>query len=206
VKFVVRDDDDHPIHSDTVTIESAISRRRLAQRLADITKLDIDDIDRQLLAIMDAPHEAATVKTDDVPNHSELLEAMPQDARDEASALLADPGILTQIYEDISALGVAGEEKLSATIYLVGTSRTLQKPLSAIVQGLSSSGKSFIIERVADLIPPEGILQAQQLSPQSLFHLPYGALRHRYIVAGERSRMARSLSPQSSPSAVLAPS
>lgn len=175
------------IHSDTFTVESAIGRRRFAKRLAEISGEDIDTIDRQVLTLLDAPKEP-TVKAEERPDHRVLLEAMDEDAKAGAEALLADPNIISTIYKDISAMGVAGEKRLAATIYLIGVSRLLSKTLSGIVQGPSSSGKSYTIEKVGDLFPREAILQAQQLSPQALFHMPVGALRHRFIVAGERSR------------------
>jgi hypothetical protein len=64
----------------------------------------------------------------------------------------------------------------------------LGNPLAAIVRGSSSSGKSYTLERVASLFPPEAIIHAQQMTPQALFHMPPDSLCHRWIVGGERSR------------------
>jgi hypothetical protein len=93
------------------------------------------------------------------------------------------------ILADVEALGVAGEKTLALTVYLVGVSRLLARPLAMIVQGQSSSGKSYIIEKIAELFPPEAVLHAKQMTPQALFHMPRGSLEHRWIVAGERSRI-----------------
>lgn len=117
------------------------------------------------------------------------LAAMPEWAVTEAEAALADPELVRRVCDDVGRLGVAGERELAATLYLVGVSRLLPKPLAAIVQGPSSSGKSFPIERVAALFPPEAVIHATQMTPQSLFHMPVGALRNRWVVAGERSRL-----------------
>jgi hypothetical protein len=78
---------------------------------------------------------------------------------------------------------------LTATVYLTGVSRLLPRPLAAIVQGPSSSGKSYLIEKTASLFPPESTVYATQMTPQALFHMKPGSLRHRFIVAGERSRV-----------------
>jgi hypothetical protein len=88
----------------------------------------------------------------------------------------------------VAALGVAGEPALALTIYLVGVSRLLARPLAAIVQGPSSSGKSYAIEKVASLFPREAVVHATQMTPQALFHMEPGSLAHRFVVAGERSR------------------
>ena len=117
------------------------------------------------------------------------LEDTDQDVRDEAARLLEDPELIDRIGSDIEAAGVAGEEDLRLTLYLIGTSRLLPRPLAAIVQGQSSSGKSYTVERVASLFPPEAVVLATQMTPQALFHARPGSLSHRWVVAGERSRV-----------------
>jgi len=102
--------------------------------------------------------------------------------------MLEYPELLKRVVDDVAALGVAGERELAATLYLVGTSRLLPRPLAAIVQGPTSSGKSYIIEKVASMFPAEVVVLATQMTPQALFHMKPGALKHRWIVAGERSR------------------
>jgi hypothetical protein len=119
---------------------------------------------------------------------AELLAATPQPVKDEAMQLLRDPRLVKKTVADVAAVGVAGEKKLTACLYLVGTSRKLKRPLSAIVQGPSSSGKSYGIEKTASLMPPEETIFATQMTPQALFHMPPGALQNVFIVAGERSR------------------
>jgi hypothetical protein len=119
----------------------------------------------------------------------DLLAAMPQEIRKEAEAMLAEPNLFKRVVDDIAALGVAGEREAIATIYLVGTSRNLEKPLSARVHEPSSSGKNHVIEQPAKLFPPEAVIFATQITPQALFHMPPGTLVHKFPVGGERSRL-----------------
>jgi hypothetical protein len=120
---------------------------------------------------------------------ADLLAAMPQDVRDEADAMLADHDLFKRVLDDIEALGVAGERELAGTVYSVGVSRLLDTPLSAILKGLSSSGKSYTIDKTASLFPRETVVYATQMTPQALFHMKPGSLAHRFIVAGERSHL-----------------
>lgn len=117
-----------------------------------------------------------------------LLAAMPDSTRKEALSMLRAPDLFNQVLADIAAMGVAGESDLTGTVYIVGTSRLLESPLAAIVQGQSASGKSYLIQQTAKLFPPEAVLHATQMTPQALFHMPPQSLVHRFIVAGERSR------------------
>jgi hypothetical protein len=121
-------------------------------------------------------------------NRKELLAKQPVIIREQAQALLTDPDLFEKVIIDVGLLGVAGECELTATIYLIGTSRLLIQPLAAIIQGPSSSGKSYLIEKTAELFPPEAVIHATQMTPQALFHMRPGSLVHRFVVAGERSR------------------
>lgn len=150
-----------------------------------------DVLEKELLRI-GAELAARRAKGDDVepeqPGAAELLAKMPEHVRSEARSMLEAPNLLGRCYKDVASLGVAGEGDLVASIYLIGVSRLLPKPLAAIVQAPSSVGKSFTVGKVAELFPPETVIQATAMTAQSLYYLEPGALRHKWIVAGERSR------------------
>jgi hypothetical protein len=118
-----------------------------------------------------------------------ILKETPEHVCEAARTMLCDPRLIQRVVVDIAALGVAGEAKLTATIYVVFTSRKLPRPLNAIVQGPSASGKSYPVEQVAGMFPPEDAIFATQMTPQTLFHMRPGSLKHRLIVGGERSRL-----------------
>jgi hypothetical protein len=122
------------------------------------------------------------------PEADALLQKMPQHVRDEARAMLESPDLMKMILDDVASCGVAGERELVAAIYLVGVSRLLPRPLAAIVQAPSSTGKSYVLEKTAAFFPPETVIHATAMTAQSLYYLEPGALRHRFVVAGERSR------------------
>jgi len=116
------------------------------------------------------------------------LATLSDELKAEMQVLLESPGLLAWIMESLRAVQIVGEWSLALTLYLVGTSRLLRKPLAVIVQGPSSSGKSHVIEQVASLFPPAEVLLATDLTPNALYYLPAGELAHRLVVAGERSR------------------
>lgn len=118
-----------------------------------------------------------------------LIARTDQDVCDEVDRLLEAPDLLDVVLRDIEHLGVVGERELSLSLYLIGTSRLLEKPLSAIVQGSTSTGKSFVAERVGRLFPDEVVIRAHDLSAKSLYYFEFGRLQHRFVIAGERSRV-----------------
>ena len=61
--------------------------------------------------------------------------------------------------------------------------------MAGIVQAASSSGKSYVIDRVARMFPPENVVRATTMTTQSLYYMEPGSLSHKFGVAGERSRV-----------------
>ena len=129
-------------------------------------------------------------ETEEKVSRDQLIEETPAEIRKAADEMLGSPYLIEQIRQTFESIGIAGESDLALTIYLIGTSRLYKKPLAAIVQGASSTGKSFVIEQVARTFPDDALIQVTDMTPQSLHFMPEGALRHRFVVAGERRRQA----------------
>ena len=181
-----------PILVESVNLAREKNRAAFAAKVCDGRPgIDKQAVEAELLRIAaelaSKPNKAAESET--TQTSAELLAKMPDTAKSEAPALLDHPDLMKRIIDDVSSLGVAGERELIAAVYLVGVSRLLDRPLAAIVQGHTSSGKSYVCERVANLLPPE-VLHATQMTNQALFYMPAGSLKHRFILAGERSRKA----------------
>jgi hypothetical protein len=173
------------------------SRLRLVERFAEKLKFDQAqtkaftlELDKQWLALY-REYQRRRAAGPAQADTAALLQHMPQDTQQEAEAILQHPRLVDLIRQDIEALGVAGEYDLALTIYLTGLSRQLDKPLAVRVHGPTASGKSYLISAVTGLFPPETVLQVTQITPQALYYLEPGALRHRFIVAGERSRLQK---------------
>jgi hypothetical protein len=206
VEVIVRDEQGGILFSDRCDLASVEGRLKSARTLcAKLRDKGIERTPEQVEAVLEtkwnellqqrdqaeAPGGAGDQAgaADDVEELGlRLLEALDKDVVAEAKAVLRGPGLLARIVADIEAVGVAGEKELGAILYLVGVSRKLPRPLAALVRGPSASGKSYVIDRVASLAPPEAVIHATQMTRQALFHMKENALQHRLIVAGERSR------------------
>ena len=173
------------LHVDKLDIRRAKARTTfvttLTSRRPGIEANAIEDELRKLASKF--TESARTPKSKDT-KPVEITEAL----REAALSMLRNPELVRVIVDDVARLGVAGEKSLSITAYIVGTSRILSKPLAAIVQGLTSSGKSYVLDTVARLFPPETVIHAHRMTPEALYHLPKGDLIHKFVVAGERSR------------------
>lgn len=113
--------------------------------------------------------------------------------RTEAWTVCGDLSRRTNILEEFDAelgrLGLVGERRAAKLLYLALVSRLFRRPVSVVVKGPSSGGKSFVVETVLKFFPPEAYYSLTAMSDRAL---AYSAepLRHRHLVIYEAAGMA----------------
>ncbi len=84
-----------------------------------------------------------------------------------AHELLADPAFLYLVGEKLGELGIVGEARNRLIAFLAALTATLPEPVSVILKGSSSSGKSNLLRKVIQLIPPEYVKILSSLSKKA---------------------------------------
>ncbi len=184
--------DDQLIAHDTVDLSKQKSRDGFVEQVVrDRPGIDRNEVAQKLMELGEqrAKQQSADHDKPREDDSKSRLSRMPASVVDRARAMLESPDLLVNVLRDAENLGIAGEQELVMSLYLIGTSRLLDKPLAAIVQGPSSSGKSYTIEKVADMFPDEAVLKATSITPNALYYCERGKLSHRFVVVGERSRV-----------------
>ena len=140
------------------------------------------DFKGELQHLMDA-----AVAWSDVVRQAASVEAA--EAWHDCADLARTPRILDRAADIIEALGVAGERQNARLLYLVLTSRFLDRPVSASIKGPSSAGKSYLLDKVLELFPEEAFYALSGMSERAL---AYGEepLEHRYLVIFEAAGMS----------------
>jgi hypothetical protein len=137
-----------------------------------------------LLALLDLLEKLRAA--DEAAPGTPALPTMSEAEREEALKLLQSPRLLDRIAADLEIVGYVGEPRNKKLGYLIATSRLLPKPLSGIFRAQSGSGKSYLMECVADLMPPEQVHYFSRLTPQALYYLEPDALVHKLLIVDER--------------------
>jgi len=106
--------------------------------------------------------------------------------REMAAALVECENIFAFVQNNLRKAGYAGDPAHAAVIYLIMTSRLLDKPMAGVITASSSAGKSYLLNKVADLIPPEEKIIKSAISPKAL---AYGKepLAHKVLCIQEAS-------------------
>jgi len=105
----------------------------------------------------------------------------------QARHFLENADILERITKDMDALGYVGERENKILGYLISISRKLGEPLSGIVLSSSGAGKSKLVDTIELLTPPEDVIFASRLTPQSLYYMQKDFLKHKLLVVEERT-------------------
>lgn len=92
--------------------------------------------------------------------------------------------ILNEFFKVLGSCGVVGEEKVAKLCYLALTSRVLEQPVSLVVKGPSSGGKSFVIAQVLRFFPDSAYYALTAMSDKALAYSEEN-LQHRFLVLYE---------------------
>ena len=80
-------------------------------------------------------------------------------------------------------MGYVGEELNKILLYLCASSRKLDDPISVLIISQSASGKSYLVDIVRRLMPPEEVVAVTSLSDQVLNYID--DLMHKFMILGE---------------------
>lgn len=179
-----KEEDSSLAHIDNIDLYGARSRKGFAHAAAARLEVEPQKIEEDLLALLES---LETLQEQTALESSPAkAPAMTEEEKDEALALLRAPDLLARIASDLELAGYVGEARNKKLAYLIGTSRRLSKPLSAIFRAQSGVGKSFLMECVAELMPPEDVHYFSRLTPQALYYLEPDALTHKLLIVDER--------------------
>lgn len=123
---------------------------------------------------------------------AERLEAMkPKQAekkqlseaeRKAAIAFLKSPHLLERTKQVIAESGLIGEETNSLIAYLTYTSRKRHTPLHLMCLGASGTGKTWLQEKVSELMPEEDKLEITTLSSNAFYYFGREELKHKLLL------------------------
>ncbi len=90
--------------------------------------------------------------------------------------------LLQKTNELIGKSGMVGEENNRLLMYLVFTSRLREQPLHIISLGASGTGKTYLQEKIAELIPEEHKLEITTLSENALYYFERTELKNKLVL------------------------
>ena len=173
-----------PKFLDRCDLVSSRSRTETLRGMSQRLFLDREEAERHLRAILDTAEDWVCALSSEP--GSDVVPEMSDAQRSEALEFLSRPGLVGRLQDDMEALGHVGEEKGKLLGYLVGISRKLENPLSAIIRSQSGAGKSGMARLVAMLVPPEDVIHYSRVSAHALAYAGKDAYKRKLILMEER--------------------
>ena len=176
---------------DSLDLYSHRARMAAANQVSRRFDMPRETVEMHLLRLLEETERWVEAKTQaDTEDNGALTTQkappMTEAEKAEALAFLQQPELVAAILDDMAALGSVGEEKGKLLIYLVGISRRLDRPLSAIILSQSGAGKSSLADLAELLCPPEEVVLFSRISAQALGYLPKDYLKRKLLILEER--------------------
>lgn len=99
-----------------------------------------------------------------------------------AKSFLTAPALMERTSQQIGRAGVIGEESNRLLMYLIFTSRKREHPLHIISLGSSGTGKTYLQEKVGELIPEEDKVEITTLSDNAFYYFGQRELSNKLIL------------------------
>jgi Mn-dependent DtxR family transcriptional regulator len=114
-------------------------------------------------------------------------EIFKEEDRKKATSLLKAPNLMEKFLKMAERVGIVKEEINKRCLYLAYTSRKLKEPISIIVKGQSSAGKSYLSNTILEnFIPKDDFYSYSRITPQSLYYRGDKTLSHKILAVFEK--------------------
>ncbi|MFA6925256.1 MAG: hypothetical protein WC223_13505 [Bacteroidales bacterium] len=112
----------------------------------------------------------------------ETCKALTAEQIKEATTFLQSDNLLQATNDYIGKSGVIGEEYNRILMYIIFTSRKREHPLHIISLGSSGTGKTYLQEKVGELIPEENKVEITTLSDNAFYYFGQQELQNKLIL------------------------
>jgi DNA primase len=155
----------------------------LAERTASVLELRkdqvLDDL-RQLTDLLEVHRDNPAPSSS--ASHPRPRQNMLPGERAAVLAFLKRPDLLDQLGDYLGRAGIVGETRSRQLLYLVALSHGTDAPLHALVQGTSGSGKTHLVTKISELLPPEDVITLTRVTDSSFYNYGRDDLKNKLIV------------------------
>ncbi len=107
---------------------------------------------------------------------------IPEDRKKKAIRFMQREGYLEHVNELIGKAGVVGEEINRLILWITYATRKRADPLHVICLGASGTGKTYLQEKVSELVPEEDKISGTAISENALYYAQNLNLSHKLFI------------------------
>jgi DNA-binding MarR family transcriptional regulator len=178
------------IHKDNVTnvfrhnidLYNSIQTTQLVERSADFLEISTDEVGETISHLTTELENYRAAHLESLkPKVTEAKQLTDAEYK-EATAFLKAGNLLKDTQSAITQSGIVGEETNALIAYLIYTSRKRSTPLHLMCLGASGTGKTWLQEKVGELIPEEDKLEITTLTANAFYYFGKDELKHKLLL------------------------
>jgi predicted transcriptional regulator len=155
---------------------------KLIRKTAERLEVGSSSIAKSLAALINQLEQYRLNRIEEQQKKPDTRKPLTEEERQSAIDFLQQENLLEKTNEAIGNSGVIGEELNRLLMYIIFTSRKREHPLHVVSLGSSGTGKTYLQEKVAELIPEEDKLEITVLSENAFYYFGQRELQHKLIL------------------------
>lgn len=181
---ISRTDTGDPLHSIRHTLDLYHSDylEKFINKASEQLETSTSTIKRAIAELTEQIEQYRLTKIESMKEQKPLARQLTEERKNRAIRYLKAPNLLQRTNEDIGKTGVIGEEINRLLMYLVFTSRLREQPLHIVSLGASGTGKTYLQERVSELVPEQDKLEITILSENAFYYFDRKELKHKLVL------------------------
>ncbi len=182
---ITRTDNPSPIYNirqSNLDLYNDDATEKFIRKVAERLELGTREIQYAIAELINGLEDYRLRQVDAQKPQKKKLRELTELRKQKAIEFLRGENLLQRTNELIGKTGMVGEENNRLLMYLVFTSRLREQPLHIISLGASGTGKTYLQEKIADLIPEEHKLEITALSENALYYFDRKELQNKLIL------------------------
>lgn len=155
---------------------------KLIRKCAERLEIGITSITKAVAALVTQLENYRLEQIENQKTKSDKRKPLTESQKEEAESFLSAPQLMERTMEMITKSGIIGEEQNALLMYVIFTSRKRESPLHVVSLGSSGTGKTYLQEKVSELIPEEDKIEITTLSDNAFYYFEKNELSHKLIL------------------------
>lgn len=168
---------------------------QLTNKIAEQLQVSVSDTNKTIAQLTAALENYRASKLEALQPQQEQKPIISEAEKQQAIKELQQKNLLQRTNALIGKSGITGEEQNRLVAYLVYCSRKRNIPLHIMFLGSSGSGKTYLQEKISELIPDEDKIEITQVTENAFYYFKQEELKHRLILIEDLDGAEASMYP-----------
>jgi predicted transcriptional regulator len=179
---LIRTDNKQNAFRHNLDLYNSIQTEQLIEKSAEALNVNTNEISTAISQLTTALENYRAERLEAMKPKQPEKKQLSDQERKAALTYLKSPDLLQRTKQAIAESGIIGEETNSLIAYLTYTSRKRHTPLHLMCLGASGTGKTWLQEKVSELMPEEDKLEITTLSMNAFYYFGKEELKHKLLL------------------------